>query len=127
MMITERLEAADVEQIYKFLNDYSTAINSGDIERILGFWHTDDIQRRKEEIKKFFDNLTTRSSTDILISPEVVQIFGNLAYAQGTWLFLNKGESEHIRNKIPGKFLSILKKETDGSWKILVDCFNYES
>jgi uncharacterized protein (TIGR02246 family) len=132
-MRTERLAAANIALIYKLWKEYSEAINSGNMESWIALWHSDSIQMPpdmpqlcgKAEIRKYAEALGNRFPTEFAINPDVVQILGDHAYSHGTFSCLvTLGEGE--KKRISGKFLSVLKKQEDGFWKILVDCFNYD-
>jgi uncharacterized protein (TIGR02246 family) len=133
MMRTERVEAADVAQIYQLWNEYAAAINTQNMERWGALWSENGIQMPpdapqcsgKEQIRKLVQTQFNQSHTKLSIHPEVVCVFGNQAYSHGTF-------SSHVtsrgggKKRISGKFLTVLKKQDDGSWRILVDCFNYD-
>jgi ketosteroid isomerase-like protein len=136
-MKPERLKAADVAQIYKLWNEYSAGINSENLEHWIALWCKDGIQMPpdtpqrtgKDEIRKLeqiqFDKLERKLS----VNPEVVHIFGELAYTHGTFIsqVMPKNVEDKTTIRRTGKFLTILEKQGNGSWKILVDCFNYDS
>jgi len=134
-MKTERLEAAGVAQIYKLWNEYSDAINSENLEQWSRLWCNDGIQflpdipqqSGKHQILKLVQTLLDQYHPKLSINPEVVQILGDQAYTYGSFaiiLTLEEGKDRAITQR-NGKFLTILRKRIDGSWKILVDCFNY--
>jgi len=134
-MKTERLAAADVAQIYNLWNEYADAINSKNLKKWLGLWRNDSIQlppdapqqSGKEQIQKLLQAQSDQYHTRLTINPDVVRILGDQAYTYGSFeIFLGLKEGEG-KTKIlrKGKFLTILGKQNDGSWKILVDCFNY--
>jgi ketosteroid isomerase-like protein len=74
----------------------------------------------RREMRPLFDPDGRRR---IAIQPEEVRILGARAYAHGTYELEFEGGGE-IR-RCSGKFLNILEKQVDGSWKITVDCHNY--
>jgi uncharacterized protein (TIGR02246 family) len=131
VMGTERVEAADVTQIYKLWNEYSAAITSGDLEQWISLWCDNGLQMPpgapqcsgKEQIQKLVQAQLIQSHTKLSIHPDVVCVLGDQAYSHGTFSFLlitgEGGAAKHIS----GKFLSVLKKQDDGSWKILMLVF----
>ena len=135
-MKTERLAAADVAQIYNLWNEYADAINSENMEQWSTFWCNDGIQlppdaslqSGKEEIRQLTQSLSDQYHPKLNFNPEVVHILGDQAYTYGSFstiLTLKQGK-ERIVTQRNGKFLTILRKRIDGTWKILVDCFNYD-
>jgi uncharacterized protein (TIGR02246 family) len=135
MLRTERVEAADVAQIYQLWNEYAAAITSGDLEQRISLWCDNGLQMPpgasqcsgKEQIQKAVQAQSNQSHTKLSIHPDVVCVLGDQAYSYGTFSFLLITREGGAAKKISGKFLSVLKKQDDGSWKILVDCFNYDS
>ena len=63
----------------------------------------------------------------MIINTEVVRVLGDVAYSHGTYTFdmTPKGGGETM--SLSGKFLDILEKQVDGSWKIAIDCHNYNA
>jgi ketosteroid isomerase-like protein len=50
------------------------------------------------------------------------------AYSHGTYAFTMTSRREGGDTlEISGKFLTILEKQVDGSWKIAIDRFNYDA
>lgn len=134
-MITERLEAKEIAQIYKLWNEYADAINARNTEQIISLWHKDGVQlppdapqnAGKEKIQELLQARFNKHHSTFSINPEVVRILGTQAYTYGSFtssLTMKKGENK-ITSLRKGKFLTVLWKQVDGSWKILVDCFNY--
>jgi uncharacterized protein (TIGR02246 family) len=133
--ISERMKYIDVALIYDLWNEYATAVNNGDLDRLMSLCADDGIQLApcapprvgKEQIceamQPLFDRFITSKMT---IHTEAVQIFGDRAYAYGTYTFegiLKKAEESMCYS---GKFLDILAKQADGSWRIAIDCHNYD-
>jgi uncharacterized protein (TIGR02246 family) len=130
----ERLMATDVAQVYELWNEYAAACHAGDLERWISLWVDDgkqmapDVPPRmgKEQIraamKPTFD-LFIMSNMDI--DTGEVRILGEWAFSYGTYTFdmVTKDGSE--TSHFSGKFLDIVKRQADGSWKIAIDCHNY--
>jgi uncharacterized protein (TIGR02246 family) len=54
-----------------------------------------------------------------------VRIVGDKAYSYGTYTFDMTPKEGGETTSYSGKFLDIVEKQTDGSWKIAIDCHNY--
>ncbi|MCI0457560.1 MAG: SgcJ/EcaC family oxidoreductase [Gemmataceae bacterium] len=77
-----------------------------------------------DAIKKYFVDLTTNFSGPFEINTASVEGRGDLAYATGTYrssLTPKKGGKAVVEE---GKYLEVLKKQPDGSWKIVYDIWN---
>ncbi|MDJ0751883.1 MAG: hypothetical protein QNJ45_00080 [Ardenticatenaceae bacterium] len=62
----------------------------------------------------------------IAIYPDGVEVLGNQAYSHGTYGYTLTPKEGGDTMRIDGKFLTVFEKQPDGSWKMLVDCFNYD-
>jgi uncharacterized protein (TIGR02246 family) len=132
----ERMQVVDVAQIYELWNDFAAAANDRDMECWLSFWLDDGIQmppgapRRvgKAEIRQGMQPLFERFDiSNMTIQPEEVRILGDWANAHGTYEFEMVPKQGGEAKRCSGKFLDILQKQVDGSWKIAVDCHNYDT
>ena len=134
--MTVRMKNIDVALIYELWDEYAAAANAGDFERWITLWIDDGIQmppdvpRRmgkveiRREMQPVFDLFTMSEMT---IQTEEVRILGDRAYSHGTYTF-DMTPKEGLETKsYSGKFLDILEKQVDGSWKIAIDCFNYNT
>jgi len=129
----ERDLVSDVDKVYQVWKEYSAALRKGNIKRWLALWTEDGIRMPPGEPYRIgLDqlqyslerNLEMYQYEKFLIYPEEVCILGDRAYTHGVYSALIKSLVIGKRTKICGKFLTILAKQTDGSWKIAIDCFN---
>jgi uncharacterized protein (TIGR02246 family) len=131
----ERVQVTDVAQIYKLWNAYAAALNRVDLETLVSMWAEGGLQlppdgpprvgRRAiwKGIHYLFDHF---KPSHMDFQTEEVRVLGHWAYAHGTYqVDLTSRVSGETRN-ITGKFLDILVKQIDGSWKIAIDCHNYK-
>jgi uncharacterized protein (TIGR02246 family) len=134
-IMIDRIKNLDVKLIYDMLDEYIVATQAGDFDRWMALWIEDGVQMApyvpirtgKEQIgeamQPVFDNTYTKN---LIIHTEEVQILGDQAYSHGTFTFdvETKDGGDKINNS--GKFIAILKKQVDGSWRIAIDCHNYD-
>ena len=130
----ERTKNIDVALIYELWDECATAANAGDLQRWISLWSDDGIQMApdvplrigKEQIRDAmwaaFDLFDTRNMT---IHMEEVRVLGDWAYSYGTFTFEMTPKGGGKTTNCGGKFLDILVKQADGSWKIAIDCHNY--
>lgn len=131
----ERSQVSDVAQIYKLWNEYAAAVTAGDMERWLSLWIDNGIQmppdapRRagketiRAEMRQRFDLFDWRMA----IHPDQVQVLGDQAYSYGVYEFVMMPREGGDTSEGTGNFLTILQRQIDGSWKIAIDCFNYNA
>ncbi|HEU4682596.1 MAG TPA: nuclear transport factor 2 family protein, partial [Gemmatimonadales bacterium] len=106
--------------------------NAGDIDRWVALWTEDGIQMPpdepavvgKERIRARNQHVLDQFTFDIGITNEESRTAGDWGFARGTYkatLTPKKG-----RKSIPinGKYMTILARQGDGSWKIHRDIFN---
>ena len=130
----ERNMASDVAKVYEVWNEYVAAAHAGDLERWMSMWIEDGIQlppdvRRRVGKEQFrtgmqpgFDLFDMKN---MIIQTEEVRILGDRAYSHGTYTFDMTPKEGGETTSFSGKFLDILEKQVDGSWKIAIDCHNY--
>lgn len=132
----ERVLVTDVAKVYQLWNEVAAAMNAGDMERWIGLWVDDGIQmppnapRRvgKMEIQRGMQSqFDLFDTTNMVVHTEEVRILGDRAYSHGTYEFelVPRGGGE--TKGYFGKFLDVLEKQIDGSWKIAIDCHNYDT
>ncbi len=130
----ERTKNIDVSQIYQLWDEYAKTCNNGDFESWMALWREDGIQMApdapprigKEQIraamKPSFDLFDMQN---MIIHTSEVRVLGDTAYSHGTYTFEMKPKAGGDVMKLKGKFLDILAKQGDGTWKIAIDCHNY--
>jgi uncharacterized protein (TIGR02246 family) len=132
----ERVLVTDVAKVYELWNEVAAAMNAGDMQRWLALWVDDGIQmppnapRRvgKAEIQRGMQSqFDLFDTTNMVVHTEEVRILGDRAYSHGSYQFelVPKGGGETKRYS--GNFLVVLEKQIDGSWKIAIDCHNYDT
>jgi uncharacterized protein (TIGR02246 family) len=131
-----RIKNIDVGLVYELWNEYAAAAHAGDLECWMSLWIEDGIQmppdepRRvgkdaiREGMKPGFDMFDV---SNMIIHTEEVRILGNRAYSHGTYTFDMTPKEGGETKSFSGKFLDILEKQADGSWKIAIDCHNYNA
>jgi uncharacterized protein (TIGR02246 family) len=124
----------DVALVYELWNEYAAAVDEGNMERWISLWAEDGIQMApdvpprvgKEQIQKAMQHaFDLFSMSDMFINTEEVHILGDRAYSHGTYVFEKTPREGGETTSYSGKFLDILEKQSDGSWKIAIDCHNY--
>jgi uncharacterized protein (TIGR02246 family) len=132
----ERVEVAEVAQVYQLWNEYAAAANAGDLERWLALWADDAIQMPpgvpclvgKAEIRSAMQSMFDQFDTSkMVIQAEEIRVLPGQAYAHGTFEFQRSARNRKEATRYCGKFLDILEKQIDGSWKIAIDCHNYDT
>ena len=64
--------------------------------------------------------------SNLVYTDEVqVRILGDWAYAHSTYTLDMTANEGGEKTSFSGKFLDIVKRQEDGSWKIAIDCHKY--
>jgi len=128
----ERVQVTDVAQIYELCNEYAAAFNHADLETLVSLWAEGGLQLPpncpsrvgkdtiREGMQHLFDQFIIEHMT---IQTEEVRLMGNKAYTHGTYKVHLTPRGGGETKICSGKFLDILEKQFDGSWKINVGCF----
>jgi len=131
----ERIQISDRAKIDKLWDEFAAAMNAGDLERWIDLWIEEGIQMPPEtprragrtlirsEMKPSFDLFDMQMA----IYPDDIQVLGDQAFTHGLYELVMIPKEGGDRIEIKGKFLTILKKQVGGSWKIAIDCFNNDA
>ena len=124
--------SADEKAIAEVFEEYSGSLNAGDLERWLAIWDPDGVQMPPDDPAQFgLEAIRSRNgkyldkySWSMSIDLKEVQIAGEWAYGRGFYTATLEPKREGPEDLIDGKFLTILKRQSDGSWRFYRDCFN---
>ena len=126
----------NAEQVYSALdeidNKYTLACNTGDVSLYMSLWDDNGIRmapdtpavQGKDQIKEQIQPGFELFDSTIDIKKVEVQLSDDWAFKRGTYTMSYKLKSGGETAFADGKFLTILKKQNDGTWKIYCDCFN---
>ena len=131
-----RTKNSDVAQIYELWGNYAAEWSpGGDFERWMALWIPDGIQlppdaprnMGKEQIRAGNQPGFDETDWEMTVYPDEVRVLGDQAYTHGTYDFTFTPKEGGKTTEGSGKFLTILEKQVDGSWKIAIDCFNFDA
>jgi len=118
----------EAEKIQELSHQWTTAINAGDIDRIINLYSTDAVQMQggsqaiigHDAIRKWYESWVTDPELSYSATTVKIDIASSLdlAYERGTYSFNQttpKGPIKEI-----GKYLTIWKK-LGGEWKAIID------
>jgi uncharacterized protein (TIGR02246 family) len=126
---------ADITAIKEIGNQYAVACNTGDFDLWISLWADDGVQMPpgtparigKEQILEGMKPLFDQMNLDITIhSTDDVKVYGDLGLSRGTYTLkmTPKAGGETINAMPDGKALTLFERQSDGSWKVIYDCFN---
>ena len=125
----------DIDAIKDVLNQYAVACNTRDFELWISLWADEGVQMPpdaparigKEQIREAMSPLFEQMDLSIAItSLWDVKVYGDigLTCCNYTLDLTPKAGGETIHAVRDGKALTLGKRQSDGSWKIIYDCFN---
>lgn len=125
----------DIKAIRKLMNDFCAAHKYDDGAKLAEFYSDDAMlmppgepmvfgkqaiaSRYQQDIEKFTAELTT--------TPDEIEVSGNLAFVRGTFTVLLTPKTEGEKIEATFKFIEILRKGIDGSWKPYCDIWNSDA
>ncbi len=117
--------SADEAAILEIWSTYSAARVAGDVETWLALWDKDGIRMvpgaPAVDFATFAPKTAERFATppaSMEINSEEIVVTGDWAYSRGTFT---------VNDVVEGKFLTILRRQDDGSWGIYRDAMNFTS
>jgi len=125
-------QAAATAAINEIWKEYSASLNAGDMDRWLALWTDDGVQMPpdepavvgKERIRARNQRFLDQFRFDMGITNAEVRTAGDWAFARGTYRASLTPKQGGKPIPIDGKYMTILTRQADGSWKILRDIFN---
>ena len=115
---------ADVKSIRTWVENYTEAINSSDIERILSY-HSDEICyypsnqpffSGKENLRNWFISYFNYFSPRESFSFLDFNVYGDFAYVIGKYSLQGKIKQTGEEFRDNGKFTNLFKRQPDGNW-----------
>ena len=125
--------AADQQAIGKVRDAYAAAFKAGDASAIAALYTSDGLTQPNNQptasgtagitasVKASFDQLNIVSFT---LTPVKTEASGNLGYDIGTYAFTATPKPKGDTIKAEGRYVVILRKGDDGTWKAVADMDN---
>lgn len=126
----------DITAINELYDQYCLWANTGDLDLFISLWADDAIKMDvdlpaifgKENIRAHFKPGFEQFNLKCAICGETeVQVSDDWAFSRGTYTLSLTPKEGGPTTYIDGKWLDILKRQADGSWKIYIDCLNYNA
>jgi uncharacterized protein (TIGR02246 family) len=126
---------ADITAIKGMLDQYAVGCNTGDFDLWISLWADDGVQMPpdtparmgKEQIREAMKPAFDQMNLDIAIHDiKEAKVYGDLELTVCTYTLkmAPKAGGETIDAMPDGKALTLYERQSDGSWKIIYDCFN---
>ena len=135
MCIAAAERAAACSAIEEAFGVYAECVSEGEAERWLAIHEPlalkmpqdapmFTIESVMDSQQKKFNGMQAAYEVTMEITPIEIEVSGDIAYAVGTYFidFVPRGDAPE--NYMDGKFLTVFRKQDDGSWKIWRDSFS---
>jgi len=111
---------------------YAASLGAGDADAWASLWMEDGVQMPpdapavagRSQIREKLRGILTQFRFDMRIHTEEVRTAGEWAFARGLYQATLTPKTGGPSIPIDGKFLTILARQADGSWRIYRDIFN---
>jgi len=131
------LSTEDVAAIRAADESFGKAATAGDAAALTAFYASDAVLmppgspalKGSEEIGKFWNGMTSAVGGPFELRNTAVQGRGDLAFSAGEYtatLTPKKAGAKPMPTE-HGKYLGVLKKQPDGSWKLIYDTWNTDA
>jgi uncharacterized protein (TIGR02246 family) len=127
------LSASDSAGIAAADSAFRAAVDSGNAAGVAAVYASDasllppnlPLQRGRTAIQKFWGSHFEAYTVKFEVTSDMIEGRGDLAYNMGHYRFTAVPKSKSAPGIADeGKFVEILKKQPDGTWKYAVDIFN---
>lgn len=117
--------ASDEQAILDIWSTYTEARVAGDAETWLGLWDNEGIRLPPGAPAVDFATFAPGTPERFAKPPASMEIKSEEVVVTGDWAF-SRGNFT-VNNALEGKFLTIFRRQDDGSWRIYRDAFNFNS
>lgn len=123
----------DRAAVLDLFRKYQETVANSDADGWLALWTEDGLQMPPGAPALHGKAAITKGSVDSFrdyvakfgeFTTEEIQIAGDWGYTRGTYTLTATPKAGGEPMHVDGKWLSIVKRQPDGSWKIHRDCFN---
>ena len=125
--------AADLQAIAKVRDSFAAAFKAGDVATLTALYVNDGLTQPDNQptgtgpagiaasFKRFLDQFNMMAFT---LTPVKTEASGDLAYDIGTYTFTATMKPKGDTAKAEGRYVVVLRKGADGTWKAVADMDN---
>lgn len=127
-MTTNEANISAINQLY---DQWCISVNSGNLDHFISLWADNAILMNpdtpaifgKDQIRTYYQPLFEQFNIIVSIYGETeVQVSGDLGYSRGTGTMTMTPKDGGPTTFIDAKWVDILKKQANDSWKVYCDC-----
>ena len=126
---------ADEAAIENLRSDFVTAYNAEDVDGLLSLFTADAVRMPPdepavsgtEELRTYFSRRFEQADADLSVTTQEVEVAGDWAFGRGTFGVTATPAVGGEPVEYKGKWINIMKREADGSWKIADNIYNTDT
>ncbi|MFW9778176.1 MAG: YybH family protein [Candidatus Heimdallarchaeota archaeon] len=130
----DEAQERDINAVKEVLNQFAIGLNSGNLDHWMSIWADNAVQMPpdtpsrigKNYIRERSQGTFERMNFEIKIDLKETKVYGDLGITRCNYTLklIPKDGGETINAVPDGKALTLYKRQSDSSWKIIYDCFN---
>lgn len=126
----------DPQELVRIFDTYAASVNAGDLQTWIELWDENGMSLPPDALAKagkstlFADNVEAFKSLkfDMKICCEEAAISGNFGFVRGQFSYTVKPkDGSGSPFDLKGKFLTVFRKQADGTWRIYRDMYNRDA
>lgn len=123
---------AMAEAVDAIWREYEASLAAGDVDRWMDLWTDDGVKlspgllpiEGKDAIREYLTPRLDAFAYDMTITNEEIQVGGEWAMARGVYIATLTPRAGGDDIPVDGKYMTLLQRQNDGSWKIHRDIVN---
>lgn len=126
---------ADMAAIENLRADFVTAYNAKDVDGLIRLFTADAVRMPPdepavsgtEELRTYFSRRFELGDADLSVTTQQTQVSGDWAFGRGTFAVTATPAAGGEPVEYKGKWINIMKRQADGSWKIADNIYNTDT
>ncbi|MFI5279995.1 MAG: YybH family protein [Gemmatimonadales bacterium] len=133
----QQIPQADIDAVKAADATYGTTLSSGNVDAVVALYTSDAVvlpsgqpmATGTDAIKAMLNGMMSTMRFNLRLTPGTVSGRGDMAYVVGTFHFTAtmKDTTQAAPPPSDGKYVEVLMRQADGSWKLAVDIWNENS